>query len=215
MRPTRSSERQLTKGDFEVGDVYSVDTAHKVVDYASNEGNPLEQQIWQVNFDGERKQLSAGAGFHEATFAPDGSAFTDKYSTRMKPPEMRLCQMPGSRPPAFSGQDCRVFWQTHALDSYHLRAPEQLEVKAHDGTTLYATLLLPAGPANPATVPLIVNPYGGPHDQAVVNKWQTTCSSMSCSRNMDLPCSTPTIAAWAAAAAPLRRRRIATWPRAA
>ena len=40
---------------------------------------------------------------------------------------------------------CNVFWQTHALDAYHLRAPEQLEVKAHDGTTLYATLLLPAG----------------------------------------------------------------------
>ena len=29
------------------------------------------------------------------------------------------------------------------LESYHLGAPVQLEVKAHDGTTLYATLLLP------------------------------------------------------------------------
>src|SRR5208282_3342864 len=83
-------DRQLTIGDFEVGDVYNVDTARKVVDYASNEGNPLEQQIWQVNFAGERKQLSAGAGFHQATFSPDGSAFTDKFSTRMTPPEMRV-----------------------------------------------------------------------------------------------------------------------------
>jgi dipeptidyl-peptidase-4 len=64
-----------------------------------------------------------------------------------------------------------VFWETHALDSYHLRAPQQFEVKAHDGTALYATLLLPPDGANPSSTPLIVNPYGGPHDQVVVNQW--------------------------------------------
>ncbi|MGH9562615.1 MAG: alpha/beta hydrolase family protein, partial [Terracidiphilus sp.] len=72
---------------------------------------------------------------------------------------------------ANSAGDCRVFWQTHALDAYHLQAPEQFEVKAHDGTTLYATLLMPAGAAAPATVPLVLNPYGGPGDQEVVNNW--------------------------------------------
>ena len=61
-------ERQLTKGDSEVGDVYNVDTAKKVVDFASSEGNPLEQQLWQERFNGERRQLSSGAGFHQATF---------------------------------------------------------------------------------------------------------------------------------------------------
>ena len=165
---TASLVRQLTSGNFDVGDVYSVDTAHKFVDYASNEGNPLEQQIWQVSFGGERKVLSAGAGFHEATFSPDGIVFADKYSSRMEPPVMRLCHGPSST--AAAG-NCHVFWQTHALDAYKLRSPEQLEVKAHDGATLYATLLLPEGSRNPATVPLIVNPYGGPHDQEVVNKW--------------------------------------------
>ncbi len=167
-------ERQLTRGDFEVGDVYNVDTAHKAVDYASNEGNPLEQQIWQVNFDGDRRQLSAGAGFHQASFSPDGAAFTDKFSTRIEPPAMRICQAPGNSGSAGASTApglCRVFWETHALDSYHLHPPKQFEVKAHDGTTFYATLLLPAGATNPATAPLIVNPYGGPHDQIVVNKW--------------------------------------------
>ncbi len=168
-------ERQLTKGNFDVSDVYNVETTKKVVEYASNEGDPLEQQIWQVNFSGERKRLSAGEGFHEANFSPDGSTFTDKYSTRMQAPVMRLCK--GATTPSTAGTpneagNCRVFWQTHALDPYQLRAPEQLEVKAHDGTTLYATLLLPAGDSNPATVPLIVNPYGGPHDQIVVNEWK-------------------------------------------
>ena len=161
-------DRQLTSGDFEVGDLYDVDAVRKVVDYASNEGNPLQQQIWQVSFAGERKQLSAGAGFHQATFSPDGSVFTDEFSTRMTQPALRLCRTPDN-PTAQS--PCRVFWETRALDSYHLHAPLPLEVKAHDGTTLYATLLLPKGSTNPAGTPLIVNPYGGPDDQTVMNQW--------------------------------------------
>ena len=161
-------DRQLTSGDFEVANVYNVDSERKVVDYASNEGNPLEQQIWQVSFAGERKQLSADAGFHQATFAPDGSTFTDKFSQRMTPPSMRICRAPGASAPTGS---CRVFWETHALDSYQLHEPLQFDLEAHDGTTLYATLLLPQGASNAAGTPLIVNPYGGPHDQTVMNQW--------------------------------------------
>ena len=80
----------------------------------------------------------------------------------MDPPSLSLCN---------GGGKCSTFWQTRALEPYRLRAPEPLEVKAHDGTVLYATLLLPASAADPASVPLIVNPYGGPGPQTVVNKW--------------------------------------------
>ena len=158
---TAKLERQLTKGDFEVGEVSRVDHTNKLVIYASNEGNPLEAQLWQVSFAGERKQLTTGAGVHAGNFAPTGGAFVDRQSSRMEPPTLRLCAEPGK---------CNVFWSTRALEPYHLRAPEQLEVKAHDGTTLYATLLLPEG-KDPASVPLIVNPYGGPGPQTVTNSW--------------------------------------------
>ena len=155
-------ERQLTSGDFEVGEVYNVDFQARHIEYASTEGNPLEQQLWRVDFDGQRKQLSAGAGSHAGNFAPAGGGYVDSQSSRLEPPTLRLCQAAGK---------CNVFWQTRAVESYHLRAPEQLEVKAHDGTMLYATLLLPDGATNPASVPLIVNPYGGPGTQTVANRW--------------------------------------------
>jgi len=163
LHTTAKLERQLTKGDFEVSDVYCVDMAKKLVNYASNEGNPLERHLWQVSFDGERKQLSAGPGSHEGNFAPSGDAFTDKQSSRLESPKLLYCQTAGK---------CSNLWQTHALEPYHLRAPEQITVKAHDGTVLYATLLLPEGAATPATVPLILNPYGGPGSQTVVNAWR-------------------------------------------
>jgi dipeptidyl-peptidase-4 len=154
-------ERQLTQGEFEVSEVYRVDTVNKLVDYASNEGSGQDQQIWQASFAGERKQLTSGAGFHAGNFAPVGSAFVDKQSSRMEAPTIRLCAEAGK---------CGVIWATRALEEYQLRRPEQLTVKAHDGTSLFATLLLPEGAAA-ASVPLIVNPYGGPGSPTVVNKW--------------------------------------------
>ena len=159
---TAKLERQLTQGDFEVGDVLGIDRAAKLVRYASNEGNPLEQQVWQVSFSGERKQLTSGDGSHSGNFAPGGGAFVLKQSTRLDPPTLSLCQ---------ADAKCSVFWQTRALEPYHLRAPRQVEVKARDGVTLYATLLLPEGDTSAASIPLIVNPYGGPGPQSVANKW--------------------------------------------
>ncbi len=50
-------EKQLTKGDFEVGQVYRVDPERKEIYYASNEGSPLEQQVWQVTFDGRAQAI--------------------------------------------------------------------------------------------------------------------------------------------------------------
>jgi dipeptidyl-peptidase-4 len=156
-------ERQLTQGEFEVADVYRVDADRHLVDYASNEGNPLERQLWEVSFTGERKPLTSEPGHHEGSFSPAGEAFADKFSTTLSPPVQKLCRRGGS---------CSIFWQTRALEPYRLRAPENLTVKAHDGTTLYATLLLPMGAAEDASVPLIVNPYGGPSEQTVANQWQ-------------------------------------------
>jgi len=158
-------ERQLTKGDFDVDEVLQIDHQHKVVYYSSNEGNPLEQQLWQVSFSGDRKPITTTAGFHVGSFAPAGGAFVDRYSDRLTPGTVSLCRM--------TSQDakCNLFWSTHALEPYHLRAPEQLEVKASDGSTLYATLLLPEGKTDPASVPLILNPYGGPGPMTVENRW--------------------------------------------
>jgi dipeptidyl-peptidase-4 len=155
-------EKQVTKGDFEVGEVYRVDPSRKEIYYASDEGSALDQQVWRVTFDGERKQLTKGTGNHEASFAPLGGSFTDKYSSRMEPPVLELCAINAS---------CAAFWASHSIDSLGLHVPEQVEIKAHDGMMLYGTLLLPVNMPSAASVPLIVNPYGGPAVQTVLNRW--------------------------------------------
>jgi dipeptidyl-peptidase 4 len=79
----------------------------------------------------------------------------------MEPPALKLCT---------EAAKCSVLWSAKMPASYRLQAPKQLAVKAHDGTLLYATLLLPEG-KDLASAPLIVNPYGGPGSPAVLNRW--------------------------------------------
>ena len=136
--------------------------SRKEVLYASNERSPLDQHAWRVSFDGERTRLTDRTGFHEIQFAPLGGDYVDKFSTLTNPPIMEMCGVDAS---------CTPFWTSRAIDAYGLRAPEQIEVKAQDGTILYGTLLMPAGTSQAASVPLIVNPYGGPDVQTVVNRW--------------------------------------------
>ncbi len=157
-------DKQLTTGDFEVSAISMVNWSRKIVYYASNEGNVEERQLWQVDFDGARKPLTTAPGFHEGNFSPGGGMFVDTYSTRMSAPALSLCA---------EGAKCKEFWSTRALEPYALRPPEPVEVNAHDGTKLYATLLLPENAAATASVPLIVNPYGGPGVETVANQWNS------------------------------------------
>lgn len=159
---TAKLEKQLTSGDFEVNAISAVDWDKKFVYFASNQDNVLEQQLWLATFDGRLTKITDSAGYHDGDFAPSGGAYVDTFSTRVTPPQLSLCQANGP---------CKPLWSTRALEPYHMRAPEQIEVKAKDGTTLYATLMLPENATAPASVPLIVNPYGGPGAQTVIHRW--------------------------------------------
>ncbi len=156
--------RQLEDGDYEVSSIESIDTNAKTVYYLSNEGDPQQAQIWSVKLDGTGKQrISKTDGVHRPNFAEGTSEFIDRYSDRATPPALSLCH---------GGAHCETIWQAKPPAGYEWTRPEILKLKAADGkTTLYASLLLPPGATSAASVPLINNPYGGPHAQTVRDSW--------------------------------------------
>ena len=153
--------KQLTVGDWDVGDIVGVN--QKAVYYLSNEGNPRQQQIWVIGLDGLSKQLvSQGGEWHEPIFSPNTNFFADTVSSTTTPPVLELCR---------HQSDCQTIWKAPALSTV-LTPPLDVEWKAADGaTTLYGQLTLPPGKTAAASVPLITNPYGGPHAQQVTGKW--------------------------------------------
>ena len=156
-------ERQLTKGDFEVLGVESVDEAAGIVYLVCHEDDPRERQLYAVKLDGSGfERISPEDGTHQLTFAADGKHYIDEFSALMTPPRLRVCSTSGN---------CGKLWDSRSVDDYALAAPEFVEFKADDGTTLYGELLLPPASAAPGKIPVIVNIYGGPAAQLVRNSW--------------------------------------------
>jgi len=156
--------RQLEDGDYEVSSIESIDANAKAVYYLSNEGDPLQEQIWSVKLDGTGKHLiSKQDGVHHPNFAEGSSVYVDRYSDQVTPPALSLCH---------DATICQLLWHAQPPKGYEIVRPETLQLKAADGKTmLYASLLLPPGVTSPASVPLINNPYGGPHAQTVRDSW--------------------------------------------
>jgi len=155
--------KQLTSGNWEVAEISGVNEVTHTVYYLSNEGDPRQRQIWAIGLTGEGKhQVSHSGEWHEPVFSLNTNFFADTFSSVMTPPVVDLCRRE---------TDCQAIWKAPTLDVV-LTPPLALEFKAADGaTTLYGRLALPPGKTAAASVPLIVNPYGGPHVQTVNGKW--------------------------------------------
>ncbi len=158
-------EQQLTRGLWDVLSVCAVDEKRGVVYFTSNESDPREEMLWRVHLDGTGKtMLSTVHGVHDIHFNAQGDHYVDTISTRMTPPVVSVCAVEGT---------CHPFWKAHALPpGLTLVRPEWVVSRAADGTPLYGELLLPPGHTARASVPLILNPYGGPHVQTVREKWE-------------------------------------------
>lgn len=153
-------ERELEKGDYEVLGIEGVDETAGTVFFEANKDDPRQTQIFSVQLDGSHfTALTSEEGEHLAHFSDDAKHYTQMYSGPQASPVLELCAVGGSCNPVWKARD--------EIAEYGLRAPEFLEFKADDGTTLYGRLLLPPEGAINGKIPVIINIYGGPAGQMV------------------------------------------------
>lgn len=154
-------ERQLEQGDYEVLGIAGADEGAKKVFFEANKDDPRQEHVYSVQFDGsDMRDLTPQVGMHRATFSHDGKHYTDSFNGPQTPQILSLCAVGGSCQPVWKAKD--------EVAEYGLRAPEYLEFKADDGTTLYGRLLLPPEGSASGKIPVIVNIYGGPAGQMVL-----------------------------------------------
>ena len=117
-----------------------------------------------MQLDGTGKhRVTKTPGFHDPDFPAKGGSFIDTASTSATPPSVSYCTAQG---------ECKPFWTSHPVQGHTLVPAEVLTLKAADGaTTLYGTLQLPVDATAPGSVPLIVNPYGGPGVESEKDEW--------------------------------------------
>ena len=152
---------QITKGDFEVFEIEGTDDASGTLFLDTNSGDDRQRNLCSVKLDGSGFQCLTKGGTHAATVAPNGQYFVDHFSALMTPPQLSFCHVGGS---------CDVFWRSKSVDVLNLIPPQFVDFKAEDGTVLRGLIYLPPN-SEGKKVPLLNNPYGGPHGQTVRDMW--------------------------------------------
>jgi dipeptidyl-peptidase-4 len=145
---------QLTKGDYEIENIEDIDAKSGTVYFTSDEGSPLDNNLWSIKLDGTNKQqLTTARGTYGVQISPDGTHFSDFYSNSTTPPAFSLCTI---------GQSCSPLWKSKPVVAATGVTSTTVTVTAADGATrLYGHLTLPTS-TTAASIPLILNPYNGP-----------------------------------------------------
>lgn len=155
-------QRQLERGEYEVNNLLGVDEAKGIVYLKANKGDDRQEHLYAVPMaGGEAVQLTHQPGVHAVSMAADTKHFVDTYSALGESAKMQICAIDGA---------CHELWTSHTWDGYDTLSPRFVDFRAEDGQLLHGVILLP--PPGAATevngkVPLILNPYGGPHAQSV------------------------------------------------
>jgi dipeptidyl-peptidase-4 len=159
-------EKQLTSGNWEVENVAGIDEAHRRILFTSTEDSPTERQLYAVGLDGTNKQrLSKGAGTHSVSLAPKAAYYADDYNSLTTPRQRTFYKSDGTEARAY-----RAAAPTPSED-FEILPTEIVQVKASDGTLLYARMIKPAGFQPGRKYPAVVIVYGGPGAQYVLNHW--------------------------------------------
>ena len=169
----------LSRGDWAVlgagrfgpeeGSDFVLDEKGGAVYFLSNKDNVVERHLYRLSLaDKSVTRVTAEAGTHDVKISPSATAFVDTYSNAMTPPRQDLRRMDGS--PITAIDENRV----PELSEYHLSPVEFTTVKAGDGTELSALMIKPPDFDATKKYPVLINVYGGPHAQVVLNHWGGT-----------------------------------------
>lgn len=159
---TGELERQLTRGDWVVRDIVSVDSkAHRVYFLGAGREkgeDPYLTHLYSVSFDGTGLQLlTPGNANHDVTMSPDNKYFVDDYSRVDQPGGSALYRADGSKVRDLERAD------VSRLTAMGWKPPQPFEGKATDGTTdLYGLIWKPTNFDASKKYPIIEQVYTGP-----------------------------------------------------
>ncbi len=164
--------RQITKGEWVVRSIVSVDEAGRQIIFAANGkaagSDPYFQHYYIVNFDGSGlRALTTADAFHDVRLSPDKSLYVDLYSRVDMPPVMELRRVAdGSKIAEVDRGDISRLLATG------WKAPETFVAKGRDGKTDIHGLIVRPSDFDPAkSYPVIENIYGAGFDQFVPKRF--------------------------------------------
>jgi dipeptidyl-peptidase 4 len=171
--------RRLTAGDWSVDDfrgraIKAVDEAHRLLYFTATAKSPLERHLYRVSLDTEDPskldRITREDGLHSIVMPPDGSFYVDTFNSIDQPPQVGLHASDGA---------LTTYLIENRLNEQHPDAPYAADnsvpefgtLAAADGQQLHYRLFKPLHFDPKKRYPAIIDVYGGPGVQRVLNNW--------------------------------------------
>ncbi|WP_207420442.1 S9 family peptidase [Desertivirga brevis] len=156
--------KQLTKGNWEVTQIYGIDEEKGVVFYQSTEVSPLQKDVYSIGLNGAGKnKLSLSNGTNSAEFSKDFSYYTLSHSTINQPLYITLHEQ--------SGKLVRVLEDNSALKQrlkqFVIPGAQFFKFTTTQGIELNGYMIKPANFDTRKKYPVLLYVYGGPGSQNV------------------------------------------------
>jgi dipeptidyl-peptidase-4 len=165
---------QITKGAWEVTDIYGIDQKNGVVYYQSSESSPLQRDVYVIGFNGKgKRKISTQAGTNTASFSSNFNYYILANSSAKTPTYVSLHTNKGAV--------IRVLEDNAKAKAkfaeYQLSSTEFFSLTTSEGVNLNGYMIKPADFDPNKKYPVFMYVYGGPGSQNVADSW-------SGSRNM-------------------------------
>ena len=171
--------RRLTAGDWNVDDFRSraikgVDETNRLIYFTATEKSPVERHLYSTSLDtaDPRKisRISAEKGLHGVAMPPDARFYVDTFNSDTQPPQVRVHEPDGK---------LITYLLENSLNAGHPDAPYAADnsvpefgtLTAADGQLLHYRIFKPLHFDVAKHYPAIVDVYGGPGTQRVLDGW--------------------------------------------
>jgi dipeptidyl-peptidase 4 len=171
--------RQLTAGawtvdDFRARAIKGIDEKGRWVYFTATAHGPTQRQFYRVSLDtrdpDQIERISRVDGLHGVTMSSDASLYVDHFTSGAQPPQVSLHAADGR---------LMTYLLENRLDARHPDAPYLADnsvpefgtLKADDGQVLCCRLFKPRHFDPAKRYPAIVDVYGGPGVQRVLDNW--------------------------------------------
>ena len=163
-----NSSFQITKGNWDVAEIYGIDEANNTIYYLSAEKSPMERHVYSIEMNGENKiLLTPYKGWHTAEFSKGFEYFMEKYSYINTPPTYAIHNK--------KGELVRMLKDNTALVSkmkeYDFSKLELIQVPNNEGTLLNGWIIKPTNFSSSKKYPLLMFQYSSPGSQQVMNSF--------------------------------------------
>ncbi len=158
--------KQVTKGDWEVGQFFGVDQKAGWVYFSASKDEAIGLNTYRIRTDGSgMERLTKGAGTHRSSFNSTFTHFVNYWSDINTPMKTTLHRADGSVEKVINANEVEM------LAKYEFSKPEFFTVKNRDGFEMDAYMIKPRNFDPSKKYPVISFVYGGPHAPQVRNSW--------------------------------------------